>query len=214
MHPINITLYNSFKRYSSLNASVVLYEINIRYVYKKIFDEALQKYNAKQKRKDRIILDYYKHICSSKQQEPYCELVIQFGEKCTNSKTVVELGKKILVEYYNIFIQQYNKSTNIYVVGMYLGYNDNVPRLYIKYVPVAHNFKTGLETRVSKNKALIEMGYSHYSNEQQKVIGDYVMFRKKIADELEQISIKYNITLNKPYSNMLTNNVVNSMYNL
>ena len=40
----------------------------IKKVYHEMFDEALKQYNDKQKRKDRIIPDYYKHIESGKQE--------------------------------------------------------------------------------------------------------------------------------------------------
>ena len=43
-----------------------LVEKDIKEVYKEEFGEALEKYNAKQKRNDRKIKDYYKHICASK----------------------------------------------------------------------------------------------------------------------------------------------------
>ena len=42
----------------------------IKKVYHELFDEALKQYNDKQKRKDRKIPDYYKHIESGKQEKP------------------------------------------------------------------------------------------------------------------------------------------------
>ena len=51
----------------------------IRQVYHELFDEALERYNAKQTRADRKIRDYYEKICSGKQEKPFHELVIQIG---------------------------------------------------------------------------------------------------------------------------------------
>ncbi|MBR0392003.1 MAG: plasmid recombination protein, partial [Oscillospiraceae bacterium] len=53
----------------------------IRQVYHELFDEALERYNAKQTRADRQIEDYYEKICSGKQEKPFHELVIQIGNK-------------------------------------------------------------------------------------------------------------------------------------
>ena len=42
---------------------------DIKQVYHKLFDEALERYNAKQKRSDRKIDDYYEKIRQSKQEK-------------------------------------------------------------------------------------------------------------------------------------------------
>ena len=58
-----------------------LVEKDIKEVYKEEFGEALEKYNAKQKRNDRKIKDYYKNICASKKTKPQQEMIIQVGNK-------------------------------------------------------------------------------------------------------------------------------------
>lgn len=42
--------------------NVELRQEDIKQVYHKLFDEALERYNAKQKRKDRVIDNYYEKI--------------------------------------------------------------------------------------------------------------------------------------------------------
>ncbi len=54
------------KRSSSLN--VVYRDEPIQKVYHELFDEAVNRYNAKQKRKDRCITDYYEHLRTGKQE--------------------------------------------------------------------------------------------------------------------------------------------------
>ena len=44
---------------------------NIKKVYHKLFDEALQRYNEKQTRSDRRIDNYYEKIRNSKQEKPW-----------------------------------------------------------------------------------------------------------------------------------------------
>lgn len=54
---------------------------NIKTVYHELFDEALERYNAKQIRSDRKIKDYYEKIRSSKQEKPFHEIILQVGGK-------------------------------------------------------------------------------------------------------------------------------------
>ncbi len=51
----------------------------IKKVYHEMFDEALKQYNDKQKRKDRKISDYYKHIESGKQEKLFHKIIFQIG---------------------------------------------------------------------------------------------------------------------------------------
>lgn len=46
--------------------NVTIVDKDIRSAYREIFGEVLQEYNAKQKRSDRKIDDYYEHILKSK----------------------------------------------------------------------------------------------------------------------------------------------------
>ena len=54
---------------------------DIREVYHELFDEALERYNSKQTRKDRKIEDYYEKIRSGKQEKPFHEIILQIGDK-------------------------------------------------------------------------------------------------------------------------------------
>ena len=77
----------------------------IKKVYHEMFDEALKHYNDKQKRKDRKIPDYYKHIESGKQEKLFHEIIFQIGNKDDMSSTGehAELARTILDEYYQGF---------------------------------------------------------------------------------------------------------------
>ena len=54
---------------------------NIKTVYHELFDEALERYNAKQTRADRQIENYYEKIRSGKQEKPFHEIILQVGNK-------------------------------------------------------------------------------------------------------------------------------------
>lgn len=161
---------------SSLNVAVV--NEPIKSAYNKLFGEALQKYNDKQKRNDRKIPDYYQHIRHSRQEKPFYELIIQVGNRY-NSKDVNSYAEKILVEFVEKCQQKYD---NIYIFGAYVHLDEDTPHLHLDYIPVAYNQKRGLETRNSHNLAMKSMGFA-----------DYRDFRKDMMNELIGLCKKYGI---------------------
>lgn len=132
---------------------------NIRTVYHKLFDEALEKYNAKQTRKDRIIKNYYKKISQeSKQEKPFTEVIVQVGDKNTMGVETeyCELATKILDEYMQGFKE---RNPNLYVFSAHLHLDEATPHLHIDFVPFITGSKRGLETRVSLKGALETLGF-------------------------------------------------------
>ena len=133
-------------------------EMPIKKVYHELFDQALKSYNAKQKRKDRQIENYYKHIESGKQEKLFHEVIIQVGNKDDMSATGdhAELAKTILDEYYQGFQQ---RNPHLKVFSAHLHMDEATPHLHIDFVPFTTGSKRGLETRVSLKKALEQQGF-------------------------------------------------------
>ena len=95
---------------------------DIQKVYHELFDDALERYNAKQTRSDRKINDYYEKICSGKQEKPFHEIIVQIGN-CDNMKSDSEngeLAEKILDEYMKSFQQ---RNPNLRVFSAHLLYH-------------------------------------------------------------------------------------------
>lgn len=61
--------------------NITLIHEDIKQAYHKLFDKALEEYNAKQKRKDRKIKNYYDKISRSKQEKLFYEGIVQIGNK-------------------------------------------------------------------------------------------------------------------------------------
>ena len=78
---------------------------DIKAVYHQLFDEALERYNAKQKRSDRKIDDYYEKIRQGKQEKLFHEVIFQIGNKDDmNARSEDgQLAKKILTEFMEQF---------------------------------------------------------------------------------------------------------------
>ena len=131
----------------------------IRQVYHNLFDEALERYNAKQTRRDRCIDDYYEKIRLSKQEKTFHELIIQIGNRDdTGSETAAgELAKQALDEYYQGFQA---RNPNLYVFSAHLHMDEATPHIHIDFVPFMTGSKRGLDTRVSLKQALAAQGFT------------------------------------------------------
>ena len=127
-------------------------------VYHKLFDEALERYNAKQTRTDRRIDDYYEKIRTGKQEKPFHELIIQIGNKDdTGAETEIgEQAKAALVEYFRGFQE---RNPNLYVFSAHLHMDEATPHIHIDFVPFVTGSTRGLDTRVSLKQALAAQGF-------------------------------------------------------
>ena len=131
---------------------------DIKEVYHILFDEALERYNAKQKRSDRKIDDYYEKIRRGKQEKLFYEVIFQIGNKddMNVQSNEGQLAKEILCE----FMEQFQKrNPNLYVFSSHLHMDEQTPHIHIDFVPFIRNSKRGLDTRVSLKGALSEQGF-------------------------------------------------------
>ena len=132
---------------------------DIKQVYHRLFDEALERYNAKQKRKDRVIDNYYEKIRRGKQEKLFHEVIFQIGNKDDmNAKNEDGLlAKRILTEFMDEFQA---RNPNLYVFSAHLHMDEETPHLHIDFVPYITGSKRGLDTRVSLKSALAAEGFT------------------------------------------------------
>ena len=131
---------------------------NIKAVYHELFDEALERYNAKQTRADRRIESYYEKIRSGKQEKPFHEIILQVGNKDDMSADSDEgrLAATVLDEYMRAFQE---RNPNLRVFSAHLHMDEATPHLHIDFVPFTTGSKRGLDTRVSLKQALAAQGF-------------------------------------------------------
>lgn len=130
----------------------------IKHVYHKLFDEALERYNAKQKRKDCMLDDYYEKIRRGKQEKLFHEVIFQIVNKDDmNGKSEDGLlAKRILTEFMDKFQA---RNPNLYVFSAHLHMDEETPHLHIDFVPYITGSKRGLDTRESLKSALAAEGF-------------------------------------------------------
>ena len=131
-----------------------LVQQDLKELYQEEFGEALENYNAKQKRKDRKIDDYFKHIQSSKKTSLQQEMIIQVGDKDDfSSKADFEKANEILEEWFAGFEE---RNPNLKIYNAVIHNDEASPHMHLNFVPVADGYKRGLEKQVSFDRAITQ----------------------------------------------------------
>ncbi len=126
-----------------------------RDAYNRLFGQALEEYNNKQKRSDRKIRDYYNHICNDKMKHPVYEMIIAVGNR--DNTVDEETGYSVLRAFYDGWKQ---RNPNLELIGAYYHADeDGVPHIHIDYVPVATGYVNGMTTQSALVKALGQQGF-------------------------------------------------------
>ena len=141
--------------------------------YQKCFGLALDNCNAKQKRADRKIENYYTHLfgnaqkdtvaSSSNKEKSFYEIVVGIGDRntCAVGSADGQLATKILDEYAKGFSE---RNPSFYVFNSVMHLDEKTPHLHIDYVPIVDGYKNGLEIRNSQSVALQRMGFGREKN--------------------------------------------------
>lgn len=179
--------------------NVVFVQQALSDAYHQLFDEAVEKYNARQKRNDRKIHNYFEHlfnrlpsksvITGANKQKSFYEHLVYIGtRKDTGVGTPdAEITTECLREYMEGFQQ---RNPNFYVFNAVLHLDESTPHFHINYIPVGH-FTRGLEVRNAKNKALEEMGFGNDAKSNDR-------WRRNEWDILKNICNAHGIEISEP----------------
>lgn len=149
----NLRKYKS-SDYSKDNICIVYGTSNliddVKTLYHKEFDEALEEYNKKQTRPDRRIEDYFEHV-AGKEQDMAVEIIIQIGDRefwkqYDDMKSYIKLSYQIMLDKLMKILPQF------VVANAVIHLDEDSPHMHIVGVPVADGYKKGLRKQVSKRK--------------------------------------------------------------
>lgn len=142
-----------------LDRNVIFLERDIRAVYHELFDDAVEEYNAKQKRKDRKIQNYYEKIKSGRQERLFTEAIVQIGNMKDSNCAMeeAELVKGILTEYMQDF-EERNPSLKVFNAVLHM--DEQTPHLHIDFIPFSKGNKRGMSTKVSLKGAMKELRFT------------------------------------------------------
>ena len=114
----------------------------IKEVYKDVFQDAVDAYNAKQKRSDRKIKNYFSKVKKSKNLDIQKEFIVQagkMGQQLDNDPVENErLQKRVLETYLNEFQKTYPQ---LHVYSAVIHVDEKSPHLHMAVVPEATDIK-------------------------------------------------------------------------
>lgn len=158
--------------------NIQIFKRDIKDVYHELFDDALNTYNAKQKRKDRKIDDYYKHVQKSKNLDLQREFIVTVGNKADWERLSFEEKQEVgetLARYVRDFNERHDNMT-IYNAIVHLD-ESGAPHAHFNVVPTATGYKNGLAVQPSFRKALEQEGFGPSGREQFKSFRDAEIHR-------------------------------------
>ena len=125
---------------------------DIKNFYKSEFAEVVYKYNQKQEREDRKIVNYLEKMNNDTKTNIAVEFIFQIGDKQDWEEVSIEdkaKTKDIFEKAIGIL-----EKRGIKTVNASLHLDETSPHLHLIAVPVVENQKRGLEKQVSQNKVI------------------------------------------------------------
>lgn len=180
---------------SRIKNNIIIINQTVPEAYEKLFDKAKQKYNDKQKRKDRKIDDYYIHLfgdvpekrqdeiqTNASNQHSFYEHIVQIGDKDSAGILTNPKNAQIVTECLKEYIENFQeRNPNLYVFNAIIHLDETTPHLHFDTIPFAEGYKKGMERRLSIAKALEAMGYSKNCEE---AIRDFTANERQILREI------------------------------
>ena len=161
-----------------------------RDAYNRLFGQALEEYNNKQKRSDRKIKDYYRHICNDKVKHPVYEMIVAIGNR--DNTIDEEKGYFILRAFYDTWKK---RNPNLELIGAYYHADeDGVPHVHIDYIPVATGYVNGMTTQSALVKALGQQGF----HKEGKATAQ-IKWEKRENTTLEKLCNSFGIDVEHPF---------------
>lgn len=189
--------YHKHINFDKSNENIYLEQTPIKEKYEELFGEAVEKFNAKQKRADRKIDDYYAKVRKDKKLEPQREFIIQVGSiddyrmtKDDGSPTgltleQIERNKQIANDILKSYYEDFEKrNPNLHIYNAVIHNDEASPHMHLNVIPVASGYKRGMEKQCSFNKALKQQGIA-FDKENNRALWNN--FRNQEVESIERL---------------------------
>ena len=149
--PLKNDKYHKHIDWDKTDQNIILVQRPIREIYDENFSDAVQKYNAKQKRADRQVKNYFEKVKKDNTLDLQREFIVQFGDKelCEEFPDARQ-GFAIQLEKYVEWFEQNFPDLKIYNAVIHM--DEATPHLHMNVVPVATGYKQGITKRPSFSK--------------------------------------------------------------
>lgn len=169
-----------------------LVQKDIKEMYEEIFGDAVAEYNAKQKRNDRKIKNYYSKVLKDKKLEPQREFILQLGDKndfeSGTIKNLSDVSNEILEKYVENFE---NRNPNLKIYNAVIHNDEASPHLHLNVIPVASGYKRGVQLQPSFDKALKQQNIDFDKSDSRSLMKN---FREREVAEIEKMLLEFEIS--------------------
>lgn len=166
--------YHSHIDWEKTDENIILKQESIKKMYDDLFGEAVENYNAKQKRSNRKIKNYYSKVKNDGSLDLQREFIVQFGDKdLAKNEAVRKAFTHQLIKYYQTFEEKY-PDLKIYNAVVHL--DEATPHLHMNIIPVAENYKQGVLKRPSFSKWLKEnnLSFQDFRNQNLEIMEELI----------------------------------------
>ncbi len=141
---------------------------DVKRIYHEEFDQCLEKYNQN-KRADRQIDDYLQHVSNSR-TDVAVEIIIQVGDQDFWQNVSKEEREK-LTPLFEDQIKALNELVpELKIASAMYHFGEKSPHMHVVGVPVAENYKNGMEKQVAKTKVFTKGRLMFLQDEMRKVM--------------------------------------------
>lgn len=169
----------------------IWHDEKIREAYDRIFGDAVERYNERQKRADRKISNYYNEIEKHAKKHVVYEMIVGVYSDKKSGYLDEEMQHDILKD----FVDGWSKrNPNLELIGAYYHADEQgEPHVHLDYVPVAHGYTRGMEIQNGLVKAFEEMGIEKKGRETAQI-----QWEKRENAVLERICRDYGLDVDHP----------------
>ena len=180
---------------SRIADNITLKQQSLAEAYEEIFGKATAEYNAKQRRSDRKIKNYFKKLFGENpesmqadtilkdkdKRQSFYEYVVSFGTMhdtgyATNPE-MAATSAECLKEYMAGFTE---RNPQFHVFNAVIHQDEATPHLHYDMIPFAEGYKTSLTRQQSISKALEQMGYGTGAD----AIANFTKSERKVFREI------------------------------
>ena len=170
----NETAHYDSEKIMQLVGTKNLYQ-DVENIYHKQFDEALNRYNNKQKRPDRRIPDYMRYVSESAKTDLAVEAIIQLGDMEFWENIPWEQKQKMVYIFKDQLRSLHQYIPDFIIVNAVVHFDESSPHMHVIGVPVANGYKRGMEKQTAKTKV--------FTKDTLEKLQDYLRERAQIGME-------------------------------
>lgn len=175
--------------------NIIIKQQSLADAYEEIFGDAVAEYNAKQRRSDRKVSDYFEKLFGVKadtmradtvikndnKQQSFYEYVMGVGRMedtgYASNPDAARVAVECLQEYMAGFEE---RNPQFHVFNAVIHQDEATPHLHYDMIPYADGFKKGMTRQQGINKALEQMGYGTG----RQAIANFTQSERKVFREI------------------------------